>query len=66
MAAFHHHNSSDSIPADGNFPVAFNIILILGVFLTASLLAICYALGGMDPGRNSIIYRMASQRIKSQ
>jgi len=51
---------------DGNFPVAFNIIFILGVFAVASLIAICYALGGMDLGRNSIIYRMTSQRAKTQ
>jgi len=29
-----------------------------------SLLAICYAIAAMDPGRDSIIYRMTSTRIK--
>jgi hypothetical protein len=25
----------------------------------------CYAIGGMDPGRNGIIYRMTNQRAKT-
>lgn len=29
-----------------------------------SLLAISMAIGGMDPGRDSIIYRMTSTRMK--
>lgn len=51
---------------DSDFPVAFNIILWLGVATLLATVAICYAIGGMDPGRNSIIYRMTAQRIKTQ
>lgn len=47
-----------------NYPVIFNIILWFGVVLAFSLLAISYAIATMDPGRDSIIYRMTSTRIK--
>eukprot|EP00045_Choanoeca_perplexa_P007465 m.68069 g.68069 ORF g.68069 m.68069 type:complete len:412 (+) comp14094_c0_seq1:36-1271(+) len=50
---------------DTNFPVATNIILIVGILLIVSLLVTCNALD-MDPGRESIIYRMTSTHIKSQ
>uniref|UniRef100_A0A1L8E0H5 Putative atpase membrane sector associated protein n=1 Tax=Nyssomyia neivai TaxID=330878 RepID=A0A1L8E0H5_9DIPT len=60
------------VPADlnlaksysSNYPVIFNIILWFGVVLFFSLLAICYAIADMDPGRDSIIYRMTSTRMK--
>lgn len=47
-----------------DYPVIFNIILWLMVTFGFSLLAICYAIGSMDPGRDSIIYRMTSTRMK--
>lgn len=47
-----------------NYSVMFNIILWFGVVMFFSLLAICMAIGNMDPGRDSIIYRMTSTRIK--
>jgi len=46
------------------YPVIFNIILWFMVAFGLSLLAICYAIGSMDPGRDSIIYRMTSTRMK--
>lgn len=49
---------------DDNYPVIFNIILWLGVVIAFSLFAISYAIATMDPGRDSIIYRMTSTRIK--
>ncbi|EDV90798.1 GH14333 [Drosophila grimshawi] len=49
---------------DDNYPVIFNIILWFMVIFALSLLAICYAIGSMDPGRDSIIYRMTSTRMK--
>jgi len=63
---------SDPIPANLNlaqsysddYPVIFNIILWFSVVLTFSLLAISYTIGYMDPGRDSIIYRMTSTRMK--
>lgn len=47
-----------------DYPVIFNIILWFGVVIAFSLLAISYAIACMDPGRDSIIYRMTSNRIK--
>jgi renin receptor len=47
-----------------DYPVIFNIILWFGVIFVFSLLAICIAIADMDPGRDSIIYRMTSNRMK--
>jgi len=47
-----------------NYPVIFNIILWFGVVMVFSLLAISMVIGSMDPGRDSIIYRMTSTRMK--
>ncbi|XP_014475835.1 PREDICTED: renin receptor isoform X2 [Dinoponera quadriceps] len=47
-----------------DYPVIFNIILWFGVVFCFSLLVICIAIGDMDPGRDSIIYRMTSNRMK--
>lgn len=49
---------------DSNYPVIFNIILWFSVVLVFSLLAISIAIATMDPGRDSIIYRMTSTRMK--
>lgn len=55
-------NLAESYSED--YPVIFNIILWFGVLIVFSMLAISYAIAGMDPGRDSIIYRMTSTRIK--
>ncbi|KZC09382.1 Renin receptor [Dufourea novaeangliae] len=47
-----------------NYPIMFNIFLWFGVIFVFSLLAICIAISEMDPGRDSIIYRMTSNRMK--
>ncbi|KAL5282796.1 ATP6AP2 family protein [Megaselia abdita] len=47
-----------------DYPVIFNIILWFMVAFALALLAICYVIGDMDPGRDSIIYRMTSTRMK--
>ncbi|KRT83952.1 hypothetical protein AMK59_1944 [Oryctes borbonicus] len=47
-----------------DYPVIFNIILWFGVAFVFSLLAITIFIAGMDPGRDSIIYRMTSTRMK--
>lgn len=49
---------------DRNYPAIFNIILWFGVSMFFSLLAICIFISTMDPGRDSIIYRMTSTRMK--
>lgn len=53
-----------AIKYDSNYPVIFNIILWFSVVLVFSLLAISIAIATMDPGRDSIIYRMTSTRMK--
>ncbi|XP_012284064.1 renin receptor isoform X2 [Orussus abietinus] len=47
-----------------DYPIIFNILLWFGVAFFFSLLAICIAIASMDPGRDSIIYRMTSNRMK--
>ncbi|XP_044004821.1 ATPase H(+)-transporting accessory protein 2 isoform X2 [Aphidius gifuensis] len=47
-----------------DYPIVFNIFLWFGIILIFSLLAICIAIAEMDPGRDSIIYRMTSNRMK--
>ncbi|GAB1605263.1 renin receptor-like [Argonauta hians] len=42
----------------------FNIMLWGMVVLIIALLAISYGIWNMDPGRDSVIYRMTSQRLK--
>uniref|UniRef100_A0A336M3W7 CSON002253 protein n=1 Tax=Culicoides sonorensis TaxID=179676 RepID=A0A336M3W7_CULSO len=49
---------------DENYPVIFNIVFWFSVVMIFTLLAISLAIGNMDPGRDSIIYRMTSTRIK--
>uniref|UniRef100_A0A182Y4H0 Vacuolar H+ ATPase M8.9 accessory subunit n=1 Tax=Anopheles stephensi TaxID=30069 RepID=A0A182Y4H0_ANOST len=49
---------------NSNYPVMFNIILWFSVVLVFSLIAISIVIGTMDPGRDSIIYRMTSTRMK--
>lgn len=51
---------------DSTFPVAFNIWLWLVIGLALALYVISLVLWTMDPGRDSIIYRMTSQRIKTE
>ncbi|CAK1544017.1 unnamed protein product [Leptosia nina] len=55
-------------PADdhytADYAAIFNIILWFGVVFAFTLIAIVYAIMDMDPGRDSIIYRMTSTRMK--
>ncbi|XP_054724962.1 renin receptor-like [Uloborus diversus] len=49
---------------DPMFPVTFMLMVFIGIVLTLSVLGISVAMWNMDPGRDSIIYRMTSQRMK--
>ncbi|CAL1266476.1 unnamed protein product [Larinioides sclopetarius] len=49
---------------DSMFPVVFAILLFVGIMLVVSLMGVSMALANMDPGKDSIIYRMTSQRMK--
>ncbi|KAF2897437.1 hypothetical protein ILUMI_08737 [Ignelater luminosus] len=57
-------NINLAVTYNGNYPVIFNIILWFGVAMVFALLAISIVIGTMDPGRDSIIYRMTSTRLK--
>ncbi|XP_075445806.1 renin receptor [Ascaphus truei] len=47
-----------------NYAVVFNIILWLMIVLALAVIAISYNLWNMDPGYDSIIYRMTNQKIR--
>ena len=51
-------------PVDPNYAVIVNIILWMSLLIVISVLAISIGIWNMDPGRDSIIYRMTSQRMK--
>ncbi|KAK2573507.1 ATPase H(+)-transporting accessory protein 2 [Acropora cervicornis] len=48
-----------------DYPVIFNIWLWLVIIIALSLYVVCLIMWYMDPGSDSIIYRMTSQRIKA-
>jgi len=50
---------------DSNYPGMFQIWFWGGIGITLALITTCYTVGGMDPGRNGIVYRMTSQRAKT-
>merc|ERR1712062_433201 len=56
------YNTADSYSQD--FPAIFNIILFITLVLIFASFGISYCMWFMDPGRDSIIYRMTSQRMK--
>ncbi|TFK09219.1 rab9 effector protein with kelch motifs [Platysternon megacephalum] len=47
-----------------NYAVVFNIILWLMIGLALAVIVISYNLWNMDPGYDSIIYRMTNQKIR--
>jgi renin receptor len=49
---------------DPNYAAIFNIILWTVIVLAVVIFSVSVAIWNMDPGRDSIIYRMTSQRIK--
>lgn len=46
------------------YAVIFNIVLWLMIALALAVIAIAYNLWNMDPGYDSIIYRMTNQKIR--
>ena len=50
---------------DSMFPVIFNIWFWLLVVIFLATYAISVAMWNMDPGRDSIIYRLTEQKIKN-
>jgi len=56
-------NLADDVSED--YPIVFNMILFIALSLILALIAISVALATMDPGRDSLIYRVTSaQRFK--
>ena len=51
-------------PYNYNYSVIFNIILWMMIGLALAVIVICYNLWNMDPGYDSIIYRMTNQKIR--
>ena len=51
-------------PVDPQYGVIFNIVLWMSILIGVSVLFISIGIWNMDPGRDSIIYRMTSQRMK--
>ena len=47
-----------------DYPVIFNIILLISVVLVVAIIAVSMSMAFMDPGRDSIIYRMTNPRMK--
>jgi len=52
------YNLADPVSED--YPVIFNIILFVAVSLILAVIAICVAISTMDPGKDSLIYRVTS------
>ncbi|KAF9799901.1 hypothetical protein SFRURICE_013638 [Spodoptera frugiperda] len=57
-------NATTADEFDVDYPAVFNIFLWFGLVMTFAMLAIMYSFMDMDPGRDSIIYRMTSTRMK--
>ncbi|XP_006263612.3 renin receptor [Alligator mississippiensis] len=51
-------------PYNYNYAVIFNIILWIMIGLALAVIVISYNLWNMDPGYDSIIYRMTNQKIR--
>ncbi|XP_060082576.1 renin receptor-like [Ylistrum balloti] len=49
---------------DEDYSSVFNIILWFMIVMAIVLFAVCYGMWNMDPGRDSIIYRMTTTRLK--
>ena len=47
-----------------NYAVVFNIVLWLMIALALAVIATSYVMWNMDPGYDSIIYRMTNQKIR--
>lgn len=53
-----------AIAYSADYPVIFHIILWLSVFMALLVIFVTYGMMTMDPGTDSIIYRMTTTRLK--
>uniref|UniRef100_A0A914XCV1 Renin receptor n=1 Tax=Plectus sambesii TaxID=2011161 RepID=A0A914XCV1_9BILA len=51
---------------DGNYPAAFAIVAGVSIFLALIVLFIAVGMWNLDPGKDSIIYRMTTPRLKRE
>lgn len=51
-------------PYNSDYSVIFNIVLWMMIGLALAVIVISYNLWNMDPGYDSIIYRMTNQKIR--
>ena len=49
---------------NSNYPVTFNIIFWTSLVLALAVFGAAYVVCSMDPGTDTVIYRMTTQRIK--
>lgn len=49
---------------DSDFHVAFAMLAFTGIIVALIVFGIALAMWNMDPGKDSIIYRATSQRVK--
>lgn len=49
---------------DENYPAIINIILWLMIVMFVVIFGVSYGMWNIDPGRDSIIYRMTTTRLK--
>lgn len=49
---------------DDMYPAIFNIVLWTMIGMALAVFAISWGIWNMDPGRDSLIYRMTTQRMK--
>jgi len=47
-----------------NYPVTFHLLFWTSLILGLAVVGVVCGMGGMDPGLDTVIYRMTSQRIK--
>lgn len=52
-------------PSDTNYAVVFSIVLWLMIAFFLAVLVVAYSMWYMDPGKDNIVYKVTSQRMKS-
>ena len=55
-----------SVAWSSDYPVIFHIILWLVVFMAILTIFVTHGMMTMDPGNDSIIYRMTTTRLKKE
>ena len=56
--------SNEAVFYSDNYPAMFNLFFWTGLLLAVSVFGVSYCMWNMDPGVDTVIYRMTSQRTK--